>query len=102
MSGHGYVTPNPDGAKARCGGPGMCAVCAAEEAAKAPDSAVLADAGVAPEDYELIQQARRRIDEVNTRLQQRGAQLVFAVTMASAVPRSEWPASTPPGEVLEG
>lgn len=30
MSGHGWVTPLPSGAKARCGGPGLCPVCAAE------------------------------------------------------------------------
>jgi hypothetical protein len=35
---HGHVTPNADGSLARCGGPGICAVCAKElqqlEAAK--------------------------------------------------------------------
>jgi hypothetical protein len=34
MSGHGHVTPNPDGAKARCGGPGLCGACARELAVK--------------------------------------------------------------------
>lgn len=29
---HGHVTPNPDGSKARCGGPAICAVCAKEAA----------------------------------------------------------------------
>lgn len=33
MGGHGHVTPRPDGAKARCGGPGLCAVCSREQAA---------------------------------------------------------------------
>lgn len=27
---HGHVTPNKDGSKARCGGPGLCALCAQE------------------------------------------------------------------------
>ena len=27
---HGHVTPNPDGSKARCGGPGMCFECSKE------------------------------------------------------------------------
>lgn len=27
---HGHVTPNPDGSKARCGGPALCAECRAE------------------------------------------------------------------------
>lgn len=31
--GHGHVTPRPDGAKARCGGPAICATCRAEQAA---------------------------------------------------------------------
>lgn len=30
MSGHGHVTPNADGSRARCGGPGMCPECAVE------------------------------------------------------------------------
>jgi hypothetical protein len=29
--GHGWVTPNIDGSKARCGGPGMCEVCNKEQ-----------------------------------------------------------------------
>ena len=33
MSGHGHVTPNPDGSKARCGGPRICSQCAKEAAA---------------------------------------------------------------------
>ena len=32
--GHGHVIPRPDGAKARCGGPALCSVCAAELAAE--------------------------------------------------------------------
>jgi hypothetical protein len=33
MSGHGWVVPNPDGSKARCGGPALCSACATEQAA---------------------------------------------------------------------
>ncbi len=33
MTGHGHVTPRPDGAKARCGGPALCPECARELAA---------------------------------------------------------------------
>lgn len=29
---HGHVVPRPDGAKARCGGPALCAQCAREKA----------------------------------------------------------------------
>lgn len=39
MSGHGHVTPNPNGAKARCGGPTICSVCALEFALLTPKSA---------------------------------------------------------------
>lgn len=28
---HGHVTPRPDGAKARCGGPGICTDCTMEQ-----------------------------------------------------------------------
>lgn len=31
-SGHGHVVPRPDGVKARCGGPGICAECSREAA----------------------------------------------------------------------
>lgn len=34
MRNHGWVTPNPDGSKARCGGPKICKVCAIELAQK--------------------------------------------------------------------
>lgn len=30
--GHGHVVPRPDGAKARCGGPGICPECSMEQA----------------------------------------------------------------------
>jgi hypothetical protein len=30
LSRHGWVTPNPDGSKARCGGPALCTQCALE------------------------------------------------------------------------
>lgn len=33
---HGHVTPRADGTKARCGGPAICSVCAAELAALTP------------------------------------------------------------------
>lgn len=33
MIGHGWVTPNPDGSRARCGGPAICGACAREKAA---------------------------------------------------------------------
>ena len=31
MSGHGWVIPNPNGVKARCGGPALCSACALEK-----------------------------------------------------------------------
>jgi hypothetical protein len=32
-TGHGHVWPRPDGLRARCGGPGLCAECATDQAA---------------------------------------------------------------------
>ena len=32
MSGHGHVTANADGSRARCGGPGICIDCSREAA----------------------------------------------------------------------
>lgn len=34
-TGHGHVWPRPDGLKARCGGPVLCAECARDAAQKA-------------------------------------------------------------------
>ena len=36
MSSHGHVIPNADGSRARCGGPGLCAVCSREAAQELP------------------------------------------------------------------
>jgi hypothetical protein len=46
---HGHVTPNPDGSKARCGGPRICPVCAFELAEQSKNQKVskLADIGQA-------------------------------------------------------
>lgn len=44
--GHGHVTPNADGSKARCGGPGICTVCARELQALADGEAVLRLQGI--------------------------------------------------------
>jgi hypothetical protein len=41
--GHGHVFPRPDGVRARCGGPAMCRVCAADLARKNIQEAVKAD-----------------------------------------------------------
>lgn len=38
MSGHGHVTPNADGSKARCGGPGLCTECSTERERKLPEN----------------------------------------------------------------
>lgn len=34
--GHGHVTSNPDGSKARCGGPAICSICSKEQASVGP------------------------------------------------------------------
>jgi hypothetical protein len=38
---HGHVVPRPDGMKARCGGPELCAQCAIEAAQEAAASEVI-------------------------------------------------------------
>lgn len=43
-----------------------------------------ADASPTAEDYADIEQARRLVDQVNTRLAQRGASVMFAVTSHAA------------------
>lgn len=48
---HGHVTPRPDGAKARCGGPLMCKECCREQAALAATPQQPAQAPDLPEVY---------------------------------------------------
>ncbi len=40
-TGHGHVIPRADGAKARCGGPALCAVCRREAAQRDLNTAVM-------------------------------------------------------------
>ena len=47
---------------------------------KAALMAALADHGVTPDDYRLIEKARRLVDQVNARLSARGATLAYTVT----------------------
>jgi len=46
----------------------------------------LADAGLTPAEYDLIQQARWHIDEVNARLRAVGAPMQYAVTLCTTTP----------------
>lgn len=58
MSGHGWVTPSPDGTKARCGGPPICSACALEKAqADATAAAPGLRAAVAEEIARAIEQS---------------------------------------------
>lgn len=58
MSGHGHVTPNADGSKARCGGPAICSDCAIEAAQAnldaAADKPVRTEWNAEDRRYELI------------------------------------------------
>lgn len=51
-TGHGHVTPRPDGVKARCGGPGLCNQCSRELAASDWDKPLptVVSPGLAPID----------------------------------------------------
>jgi len=51
--------------------------------------ASLIGAGMEPGDYELIQQGRQRVDEVNERLRKRGSPLQYAVVLLTITPAGE-------------
>jgi NAD/NADP transhydrogenase beta subunit len=92
--------PGAREAEAAGGEPGQAPwrhpVAEAEEAAQSvTEAAVL---GMEPDDYEMIQQARWRIDEVNQHLAQRGSPVQYAVVLLTITPRP----GTAPGEILEG
>jgi phage-related protein len=57
--------------------------------------AALADVGVQPDDYELIEQARSLVDEVNARLRRRGSRMIYTIAFCNAVlrPEAELPAA---------
>jgi hypothetical protein len=48
--------------------------------------AALADVGVEPADYALIEQARALVDEVNARLRTRGSRMIYLITFCNATP----------------
>jgi hypothetical protein len=52
MSGHGHVTPNPDGSKARCGGPGLCRQCSQELYAQQPVNALKAHVSISDAEFD--------------------------------------------------
>jgi hypothetical protein len=51
--------------------------------------AALADVGVQPDDYALIEQARALVDTVNARLRRRGSRMIYTITFCNAVPLAE-------------
>jgi hypothetical protein len=48
--------------------------------------AALADVGVEPDDYALIEDAKALVDEVNTRLRARKSYMVYSVIFCAAPP----------------
>lgn len=67
--GHGWVTPNPDGSKARCGGPTLCSVCQQELRAKQefqalPPEGRLGDAPVEAELHAMMRALAKGIDKM--------------------------------------
>jgi hypothetical protein len=56
------------------------------QSAKPELLAALAGVGVLPDDYELIEQARAIVDEVNARLRRRGSRMIYTITFCNAVP----------------
>lgn len=65
-SGHGHVRPRPDGVRARCGGPAICAVCQREQARE--DDRVRKMQGYEPLAEGEIVEAKQRELERNERL----------------------------------
>lgn len=61
MSGHGHVTPNPNGMKARCGGPGLCSVCSAELAQKKMADEIIASRALVNELRALADEMREPV-----------------------------------------
>jgi hypothetical protein len=59
------------------------------ESAKSELLAALADVGVQPDDYALIEQARALVDEVNARLRTRGSRMIYTITFCNALPLRE-------------
>jgi hypothetical protein len=51
--------------------------------------AALADVGVQPDDYALIEEARALVDTVNRRLRRRGSRMIYTITFCNAVPLAE-------------
>lgn len=74
MAGHGHVTPNPDGSRARCGGPGLCGQCSAE-LVQAQKQLVLP--------YESFTQARQRMSQAFR--EDKGLLLAYHATVAMLV-----------------
>jgi hypothetical protein len=48
--------------------------------------AALADVGVQPDDYALIEEARTLVDTVNRRLRRRGSRMIYTITFCNALP----------------
>ena len=87
--GHGHVTPNPDGSKARCGGPVMCSKCAQElaqlqriQATGQKMAEVIEEAHQAeplsPEVWEAQQQELARLARLVEQLERMNQELRFA------------------------
>jgi hypothetical protein len=52
--------------------------------------AALAEVGVEPDDYALIEQAKILVDAVNARLRARGSNMVYSVAFCARAPEGSW------------
>jgi hypothetical protein len=57
--------------------------------------AALAEVGVEPEDYALIEQAKILVDGVNARIRARGSNMVYSVTFCARAPVGSWANGSP-------
>lgn len=88
---HGHVTTRPDGAKARCGGPGMRDVCSAElaalgSAAPPPPALETLDAAIAAaREHKRIADANLAADAAEANTHYLAGILELALAMATVI-----------------
>lgn len=65
LNGHGHVVPNPDGSRARCGGPALCNTCAGELSRQEQQHRPSLDAFVDPTNTDAVSVIAQAIREAD-------------------------------------
>ena len=63
--GHGHVVPRADGAKARCGGPGLCPACSREAALLRGEAVSMPQEKPGPTLEERVAELERRLNQLS-------------------------------------